>query len=592
MFEFNNIESYPVLETVKYHDIFKEQIVLLYYNLTRKNNDNNDKQLNKLSMQFNSLVNQLKQACKKDSSFVTYVEIVYKIIAETRDCFYGKGEHALSYMLIFIFYKYYPVLATYLIYKFVQPLENGSLGKVGYGSWRDIKYLCQYVRDNSSKKEKDPIIEICLELVTLTLKKDIEKVSQLQKDFPDGNIAYREHLTSLVKWLPRENKKFDWLNELCVIRWFDTYRPDFFGKVIGYEGYYMALDKAKMLYRKMVAGINRHLDTTEIKLCENAIDKVIIKNVPQLCMNNNHHLFLHDSVKQKHLLTLFINKTMDGYQNMKTHLHNKYVDGKEGPFEFGREHSIYLPNSGKLSYFIKEAYHLIENHTQYNNNDIRIDMLNNQWKQLSEMVGFKQFDSFIPLLDISFHHDKETLYSGIALAILISEHSSYKHRILVLDQQPLWVNLEKYDTLFSKMVILHKAIRSFHGTTCNFIRGVHLLLESFIETSSINKLADMNLVFLHGDQPVEYKKIIDLYYKTVMESGLPCSRFIYWNLSQKYIDSIYNHPNCFYLSGVSPLLLKNLYLFNKTKKVDAFQFISSILGKVYYDDIEISRFIL
>ena len=134
----------------------------------------------------------------------------------------------------------------------------------------------------------------------------------------------------------------------------------------------------------------------------------------------------------------------------------------------------------------------------------------------------------------------------------------------------------------------------------------------------------MNLVFLHGDQPVEYKKIIDLYYKTVMESGLPCSRFIYWNLSQKYIDSIYNHPNCFYLSGVSPLLLKNLYLFtplhtlrvqsaspcslitalpsgvgvlnvqrcNKTKKVDAFQFISSILGKVYYDDIEISRFIL
>jgi hypothetical protein len=464
-----------------------------------------------------------------------------------------------------------------------------------------------------------------VELVTLTLKKDIEKVNQLQKDFPDGNVAYREHLTSLVKWLPRENKKFDWLNELCVIHWFDTYRPDFFGKVTCYEGYYMALDKAKMLYRKMVAGINRHLDTTEIKLCEKAIDKVIIQNVPQLCMNNNHHLFLHDSlhlctfhefrklvkhppsgavepseqgdadcarrvcngVKQKHLHTLFTNKTMDSFHNMKSHLHNKYVDGKEGPFEFGREHSIYLPNSGKLSYFIKEAYYLIENHTYYNNNDIRIDMLNNQWKQLSEMVGFKQLESFIPLLDVSFHHDKETLYSGIALAILISEHSSYNNRILVIDQQPLWVNLEKYDTLFSKMVILHKSIRSFHGTTSNFVRGIQLLLESFIETSSINKLADMNLVFLHGDQPVEYKKIIDLYYKTGMESGfkvgLPCSRFIYWNLSQKYIDSIYNHPNCFYLSGLSPLLLKNLYLFNKTrgdKIVDALQFISNILCKV------------
>ena len=594
MFEFNNIESYPLLETVKYHDIFKEQIVLLYYNLTRKNNDN--AQLNKLSTQFNSLLIQLKLACKKDSSLVTYVEIIYKMIAETRDCFYGKGEHDLSYMLIFIFYKYYPVLATYLIYKFVQPLENGSLGKLGYGSWRDIKYLCQYVREKSSKKEKDPIIEICVELVTLTLKKDMEIVSRLKKDFPDGNINYREHLSSLVKWLPRENKKFDWLNELCVIQWFDTYRPDFFGKVTCYEGYYMALDKAKMLYRKMVACINRYLDTTEIKLCEKGIDKIIIKNVPQICMNNNHHLFLNDSLKQRHLLALFTNKTMDSFHHMKDHLHNKYVAGKEGPYEFGREHSMYLPNSGKLSYFIKEAYHLIENHTYYNNHDIRIDMLNNQWKQMSEMIGHKQFDSFIPLLDVSFHHDKETLYSGIALAILISEHSSYKNRILVIDQQPLWVNLEKYDTLFSKMVILHKSIRSFHGTTSNFLRGIQLVLESFIETSSINKLADMNLVFLHGDHPVEYKKVIDLYYKKGMESsfkvGLPCSRVIYWNLSQKYIDSIHNHPNCFYLSGLSPSLLMNLYLIHKNKKADAFQFISSILGKVYYDDIKISRFIL
>lgn len=591
MFSFNDIESYPILEPVEYHRIFKEQIVLLYYNLTRKNNDN--LQLNKLSIQFNSLLIQLKQACKKDSSLVTYVEIIYKMIAETRDCFYGKGEHDLSYMLIFIFYKYYPVLATYLIYKFVQPLENGSLGKVGYGSWRDIKYLCQYVLENSSKKEKDTIIEICVELVTLTLKKDMEIVSQLQKDFPDGNINYREHLSSLVKWLPRENKKFDWLNELCVIHWFDTYHPDFFGKVTGYEGYYMALDKAKMLYRKMVVGINRYLDTTEIKLCEKDIEKIVIKNVPQLCMNNNHHLFLNDSLKQRHLFTVFSNKSMAGYQNMKEYLHNKYVAGKEGLYELGRERSINLPNSGKLSYFIKEAYRLIETHTYYTNQDMRIDMLNNQWKQMSEMIGDKKLYSFIPLLDVSFHHDKETLYSGIALALLISEHSSYNHRILVIDQQPLWVNLEKYDTLFSKMVILNKAIRSFHGTTSNFLRGIHLLLDSFIETDSINKLGDMNLVFLHGDQPVEYKKVIDLYLQR-FKGGLPCSRFIYWNLSQKYIDSIHNHPNCFYLSGLSPSLLINLYLINNTRgnNADAFQFISSILGKVYYDDIKISRFIL
>ena len=127
---------------------------------------------------------------KRDPSMCVYVELIYKMIAETRDCFYGKGEHDLSYMLIFTFYKYYPVLASYLIYKFVQPLDNKSLGKVGYGSWRDMRYLCQYVRECSMKKEKDPIIEICVELITVTLKKDMDMVTTLQLENPEGNIYY------------------------------------------------------------------------------------------------------------------------------------------------------------------------------------------------------------------------------------------------------------------------------------------------------------------------------------------------------------------------------------------------------------------
>ena len=580
------LDSYPQLKPESLHDYFKEQIVLLYYNLTRKNAM--DGELQKLSFSFTSLLQQLKMACKKDSSLETYVEFIFKMIAETRDSFYGKGEHDLSYMLLFHFYKYYPVLASYLIYKFVKPLENGSLGKLGYGSWRDMKYLCQYVLENSNKKEKDPIIEICVELITNTLKTDLDIVSKLQKEFPDGNINYREHLSSLVKWIPRENKKFDWLNELCVIRWFNTYRPDFFGKVTCYEGYYMALDKAKMIYRKMLARINRYLDTTEIKLCENQVNNIQPKNVPQLCMNNYHHLFLNDSLKKKHLLSAFNNENMVGYQSMKDHFHEKYVLNKEGPFEFGREHSMYVPNSGKLSYFIREAYNLIENYSYYNNQEVRIDLLNNQWNQMSEMIGSKRLESFIPLLDLSFHHDKESLYSGIALAFLISEHSSYKYRILVIDQQPLWVNLDKQDTFFSRMLVFNKIIRSYQGTYSNFIRGVELIVESFIETSTLYKLPGTTLVILHGENLVEYKKVLDIFYN----KGIQCCRFIYWNLSKKYIPSIVLDKQIFYLSGVSSFLLSNLYLINKNKGIDAFQFISAILGKVYYDDIKISRFIL
>lgn len=608
--EDNNMEAFPPLEKSSAHNYFKEQIVNLYYNITRKKSETGE--LENLSIKFHAFVYQLKVSCKTDPSLVTYVELIYKMIAETRDCFYGKGEHDISYMLIFVFYKYYPVLATYLIHKFVQPLENGSLGKVGYGSWRDIKYLCQYVREHSSKKEKDSIIEICVALVSQTLHNDLVLVDKpqlhpcefTQREFNGiknlhSNINYREYLSSLVKWIPREHKKFDWLHELLVIHWFTAYRPDFFGKVKDYEGYYMALDKAKMLYRKMVSKINYYLDTTEIKLCEKQLHKIKPNNVPQLCMNNNNHLFLNTSfvgeietgVERSPLShTIFTNKEVECYHNMKEYFHEKFIIKK-----VNRGHSMKIPNSGKLSYFVKEAYYLIENHSSYNNQDIRIDILNSQWKNISEIIGGKLLDSFIPLLDLSFHHDMESLYSGIALALLISENSSYKHRILIIDHQPLWINLEQYDTFFSRMLIFHKLVNGYHGTTPNFLKGMNLLLDSFIETSTIDQLPYMTLVFLHGEHPVEYKEINELYYTKGMLSTfnrpLPCSRFIYWNLSQNYIDNIIFDHNCFYLSGLSYLLLLNLHLL-KNRSLDAFQLISTILGKVYYDDIKISRFIL
>jgi hypothetical protein len=313
-------------------------------------------------------------------------------------------------------------------------------------------------------------------------------------------------------------------------------------------------------------------------------------------MNNNNHLFLNDSLKNKHLLRVFTNKNIDFYYNIKNHFHEKFVINKEVEYDFIKVSSNFIPNSGKLSYFIKEAYYLIENNSIFNNQDIRINILNNKWKQMSEMVGSKQFNSYIPFIDVSFHHDKESLYSGIALAILISEHSSFQNRIMIIDQQPLWINFENHDTFFSKIITFHKSICSYQGTNSNILKGMELLIDSFIETFSIEKLCDINIVFLHGEKPINFKKIKDLFYKKGIESNfkipLPCPSILFWSLSQRYIDNIFVDKNFYYLSGLSPFLLSNLYLLEKNRYIDSFQFISNILGKKYYDDIKISRFIL
>ena len=559
MFDYNNIKSYPFLEKFSSHNHsshnhsshnhFKEQIILLYYNLTRKN----ETSLGKIEECFESLLKRIKINKDIDGSLLQYVEIIYKLIVETRDCFYGKGEHHLSYMLIHIFYKYYPTLAIQLIYKFVDKgshctpfcIEDaqsampfsfittikGRMGvlnekrcNVGYGSWRDMKYLCQYVREHSVKGENDSIIVICIELMNHTLKKDLEIVRKSKE-----GSHYREQISSVSKWIPRENKKFDWLYRLLVINWFHTFRPDFFGNVKDNKGYYLALDKAKMIYRKQISSLNNLLDTTEIKMCSKQLDKIVPNNIPQICLQ-----------KYSEFRTL----PMSSQNSLK--------------------HSS---NSSKLSYFIKEAYLLLEN-----SDSGRIDILNHQWKKMSEAIGSNNFDSYIPFLDVSFQYDKESFYSGIALAFLISEHSSFRDRIMVIDQQPMWINLEDHTTFFSKFAFFNNLIESYHGTTANIMKGLELLVDSAIETVS-----NMSIVFLHGEQSIDYKHVITSFINI---------RIIFWNLSQTYIDDIFIHKNCFYMSGFSPSLLSNLYILQKHTHLDAFQFISFILGKKY-DDIKI-----
>jgi len=240
MFEFDNLKSYPELEPIQLHDYFKEQLVLFYYNLTRKSSD---VEIHKMSSILHNLLSSLKTQINIDQSYIVYLKLLYKMMGETRDCFYGKGEQELTYMMIFVLYKYYPVLSIYLLHKLVQPLNNCCFGKLGFGSWRDIKYFCDYVRIHSMKGDKDVLIEICVELINNRLKKDIDILSSRKYSTSD-NI--RDHISSVAKWIPRENKKFDWLNDLLIIHWYNTYHPYMFKHVKGYVEYYNALDKCKM----------------------------------------------------------------------------------------------------------------------------------------------------------------------------------------------------------------------------------------------------------------------------------------------------------------------------------------------------------
>jgi hypothetical protein len=95
---------------------------------------------------------------------------LYKMIGHTRDIVDGKGECTLTYMMIFTWYEFYPELAMFAL-KCLVDLGDKSIHQ--YGSWKDIKYFCQYCK-NRGVFENHELIEYAIELTNAQLKSDYE----------------------------------------------------------------------------------------------------------------------------------------------------------------------------------------------------------------------------------------------------------------------------------------------------------------------------------------------------------------------------------------------------------------------------------
>lgn len=97
----------------------------------------------------------------------------------------------LTYMMLDVWYQFFPVLAVYAL---------ESILLMGYGSWRDIKGLCRYLRKHSIRnllrfgESEHPLILTAVEFMVKHL------------DRP-----------GVAKWVPRESsRKLQWLYNLFV----------------------------------------------------------------------------------------------------------------------------------------------------------------------------------------------------------------------------------------------------------------------------------------------------------------------------------------------------------------------------------------
>jgi hypothetical protein len=558
---------------------FEEDFVSLYFHLTR----------NSSSVDVHgSLFSSLLETCTPPQ-----LSMLCRLLAHTRDRIQGKGEQELAYSMIWQLNRFFPEIAMDMIRCFV-------LGASPYGSWRDIKHLCQYIRRKSKLGEEDPLISACILIANRQLKTDLDTWKYSRHAFS------RDHISNVAKWIPREHKKFDWLYEKFVIYWtyqefpvlFDTaFRlPE--GQIL--DAYRRALCKAKRLYRKNISLLNKGLNTTEIRLCSNTTDKLLPREVSKFTLMKQPKLLFHKESAEN--FQQFYKKKYHFGEDPEGSVSEKSRSAESSFLHPHGWHTV-LP----FSYFVEKGLSLLRNDRSNAEVDFEIQLLNAQWLELLRMFPEK-FDTVLPVVDVSFpmqHPDKESFYTAVGMAIFISETSTFGQRVLALDNLPLWINLETAHDFVSKLDIFDSETKSCRNTHCNFIAGMELIIDGLRASNMTrNFINDLELVLfsnfyqvnLHAYSISElYVSICTVFSKLIDSRSYP--RVVFWNLNKGDIQSEREHlfsprttgdkdplfcatnPRLRFFSGFSPFLFRGFY---DTKRSTAYESICQILDQERY----------
>ena len=127
-----------------------------------------------------------------------------------------------------------------------------------YGSWKDMKYLCNYYIDESDRNEyyiqnmNDGLFNKIIQLM----------VSQLECD---KNAPVK---SLLARWIPREKSdKFGWLTGILATSYYkEWYNKELNSKLTGSQRS-AARRKCLTHFRKLVSKINKDIETTQVYQC-------------------------------------------------------------------------------------------------------------------------------------------------------------------------------------------------------------------------------------------------------------------------------------------------------------------------------------
>jgi Mg-chelatase subunit ChlD len=453
------------------------------------------------------------------------------MIGHTRDIIDGKGEYTLSYMMIYTWYEFYPELATFAL-KCLVDLGDKTVHQ--YGSWKDIKYFCEYCKSKGGNADH-PLIKYAVKLTN----------EQLSKDFT-SLISNSNDITLTAKWAPREKSSFGWLYTVLAT----DYYSHFLTTAQSDDKMKRAVLKCKTEYRKLLSTLNKKIDTLQIKQCGQEWSAIDFKKVTSISLTKQKQAFLN--VKKDRTVRYPDNQDrIECSEHFKSHI-QKAVRGE-------------TEMKGKrvgMADFTKQAVDLSRGGSQEEK-----DLLNSQWRDNATQTG--ALGKMIAMVDVSGSMEGDPMEVGIALGIRIAEKSILGKRVLTFSGKPTWVNLEPYSDFVSQVEVLKRAD---WGMNTNLHAALDTILDAIIQNKmSPEDVQDMILVILSDMQidagdDCDKKALYDTMKAKYEAAGIRVHgiaykppHILFWNLrSTSGFPALSNQPNASMMSGFSPALL-NLF---------------------------------
>ena len=460
-----------------------------------------------------------------------YISILYKIIGHARDIIDGKGEYKLSYMMIYTWYSFYPELAKFALRCFVDLGDKTH----PYGSWKDIKYFCEYCK-SQGEQNTHPLIQYAVKLTNEQICNDYTKY-----------ITFLDDISLVAKWVPREKSSFGWLYRELACDYFRDYLLTADTNI----RYIKAVTKCKTGYRKILSTLNKHIDTLQIKQCGQKWSSIDFDKVTSISLYKQRKAFLN--IKNNGQLRSPTNDRIDCASNFKTYI-QKSINNND---------DIRGKRVG-MADFTKQALQFINNN---NNNQLEIDLLNSQWRNNSTQTS--KLGNMIAMVDVSGSMEGAPLNVAVALGIRIAERSILGKRVMTFSAKPNWINLDGYDDFVSQVAIIKRAEC---GMNTNFHAALDTILDAIIENRLAPEDVQGLVLVILSDMQIDngdscntrvLYDTMKLKYETagIRVHGKPYKppHILFWNLrSTNGFPSLSTQRNCSMISGFSPALL-NLF---------------------------------